>query len=159
MAKAAVEEMDPDEGAMFEDEGAGLVIDLSGVEALSFEALPKGTYNVIIEEVEYGLSKSSNKPMWNLKLAVLDQQYENRKLFTFLSFSEKALPGTKTTMSVIAPELLDTPFRPDDADVFTSLVGKKCAVRVSIEKYEERDQNRIKSWLPVGDEGGDDFIE
>lgn len=143
-------EQDEAAGAMFENNEDGLVISLSNVEAQKFEVLPVNTYNVIVEDNEFAMSKSSNKPMWNLKLAVLDDEFQNRKLFAFLSFSEKALPGTKAALQVIAPELADTDLRVNDADTVASIIGKKVRVKVGIEKNEEHgDQNRIKRWLPA----------
>jgi hypothetical protein len=135
-------------GAMFENNEDGLVVNLSEVEQQKFELLPKGKQNVIIEDAEYQLSKSSGKPMWNLKLNVTDGEYKGRKLFTFFSFSEGALPGTKAALAVVAPELLDRPFRVNDPEVVASIVGRYAKVNVGIEKSEGYDeQNRVKRWF------------
>jgi hypothetical protein len=143
-------------GASFENNDDGVLVDLSNVQAQSFDPLPKGNYNGIIEDVEYQLSKSSGKPMWNIRVSVTDEEYENRKIFTFLSFSEKALPGTKAALAVIAPELLATAFNPKDPDVIAALVTKPVKLKVDIEKNEEHgDRNRVKKWLAT--EGSDGF--
>lgn len=159
MAKASQNQADDFEsaGASFENNDEGLMVDLEGVQALSFDPLPKGTYNAIIEECEYKLSKSSGKPMWNLRLAVVDEgEFENRKIFTFLSFSEKALPGTKSAIAVIAPELASAKFNPKDPDTIALIVTKKVKVRLDIQKGENgnNDSNRIKKWMLPGDESG-----
>ena len=143
-------------GASFENNDDGVLVDLSNVQAQSFDPLPKGNYNGIIEECEYQLSKTSGKPMWNIRVSVTDEEYENRKIFTFLSFSEKALPGTKAALAVIAPEFLSTAFNPKDPDVIAALVTKHVKLKVDIEKNEEHgDRNRVKKWLAT--EGADGF--
>ena len=88
-------------GVMFENNQDGLVVDLAGVEEFVWENLPAGKYNVIVEDCNFAMSKSSGKPMWNLKLNVIDEEYQNRKLFTIFSFSEGALPGTKAAIAVL----------------------------------------------------------
>lgn len=143
-------------GAAFEDNQDGLLIDLGGVEAQTFENLPKGIYGVIIEENEYKLSESSGKPMWNVKLAVTDEEYQNRKIFTFLSFSEKALPGTKSALAVIAPELLSQPFNPKDPEIVQSIVGRAFKVKLTIRKGTDGydDSNNVQRWYPADDASG-----
>lgn len=155
MAKNEVEEAE-DVGAAFEDNEDGLVVRMGEIEGQKFEVLPKGTYNGIIADAEYQLSRSSGKPMWNLQIAVTDSEYENRRLFTFLSFSEKALPGTKTALSIIHPELSESTFKVNDPEVVAQLVGRPVKVKVDIEAYEGNDQNRIKRWLVP--EGADGFV-
>lgn len=157
MAKTKIEDDFETAGASFENADDGIMVDMTDVQAMSFDPLPKGTYGAIIEDCEYALSKSSGKPMWNIKLSVTDEAYENRKIFTILSFSEKALPGTKTALGVIAPELLSGPFNPKDSDVIASIVTKPIKVKIDIEKNEEHgDRNRVKKWLAP--EGSDGFI-
>lgn len=144
-------------GAMFENNNDGLSVDLSNVQAQSFEALPKGVYNGLIDQAEYSLSKTSGKPMWNLRVAITDEgDYQSRKLFTFLSFSEKALPGTKAAMATFAPELLTGPFNPSNPDILGGLVGRPVKLSVTVETYNDAPQNRIKKWLTP--EGNDGFI-
>lgn len=155
MAKAKNDEFET-AGASFEDADDGIMVDMEGVEAQSFDPLPKGTYNAIVEECKYEVSKSSGKPMWNVRLSVTDEEYENRKVFTYLSFSEKALPMTKVALGVIAPELLSGPFNPKDPDVIAKIVTKSVKVKLDIRKGEGEysDQNNVKKWLlPEGDDG------
>lgn len=143
---------------LFEDNDSSLVIDMDEVEEASFEVVPKGTYDCIIEDVKFQLSKSSGKPMWNVVLVVVDGEYANRKLFTFMSFSEKALPMTKRQINRIAPELLSKTFDPKKIADEGLLVGKHVRAKVKIEKYEGEDRSRVQDLLaPAG--GGDDFLE
>jgi hypothetical protein len=151
-----------DNPPMFENADDGLIINLEGVKAQTFEPLPVGTYNIIIEEVVFGFSKSSNKPMWNAKLAVTDEgEYQNRKLFTFLSWSEKAIGGSKAALQTFAPELAETQLRVNDPELLASLAGRKARVRVKMDKYQGEDVNRVGRWMIPEDAGGDAgaFIE
>ncbi len=162
MAKQMKEESAQDEfsqedvaGASFENQADGLVVNLSEVEEMKFENLPKGNYNVIIEDNQFKMSKSSGKPMWELKLNVVDGEFANRKLFEIFSFSEGALPGTKTRLAVIAPELLSGEFKVNDPEVVAGLIGRFAKVKVDIGKgtdeYPEP-RNVIKRWFaPEGE--------
>ena len=71
------ETQEEDVGAQFENAEDGLVVDLSNVEAQKFEVLPKGTYDGIIEDVEYQISKSASKPMWNMKIGTTTEDLDN----------------------------------------------------------------------------------
>lgn len=138
-------------GAQFENSEDGLVVNLSEVEELKFELLPKGIYDIVIEDVQYQKSKSSGKPMWNLKLNVVGGEFNGRKIFEIFSFSEGALPGTKTRLAVIAPELLSGDFSVNNPETVASLIGRQAKVKLDIQKAEEgsgyEDQNRVKRWL------------
>ncbi len=134
-----------------------LMINLSNVEAMSFEAIPKGTYPVVVEECEFQISKSSGKPMWNVKFSITEGEFTNRKLWTYMSFSEKALPMTKTNIGVLAPELLDGAFNPKTVADEGTLVGRTAIARVAIEKGQDGndDRNVIKG-LKASGTGNDD---
>lgn len=147
-----------DDSVMFENSGEGLSVDLSAVEEMKFEALPKAIFNGVIEDLEFQFSKSSNKPMWNMKIAVTDEgEFQNRKQFTILSFSEGALPGTKTALATFAPELLSGPFNPKDPDVIAAQIGKRVKFKIKHETYNDETQSRIGKWL-VPEGGEDGFI-
>lgn len=140
----------------FESGDDSLVIDMNSVEEGSFEVLPKGTYDCIIDEVEYKLSQSSGKPMWNIRLTVVNGEYANRKLFHIISFSEKALPMAKTQINRIAPELLSERFNPRKIAEDGSLVGKACRAKTKIEAYEGEDRTRVQTLIAPA--GGDEFV-
>jgi hypothetical protein len=137
------------QGAAFENEDAGILVDLRNVEEMSFEAIPKGIYPAVLDQCDYSLSKNSGKPMWSARFTIAEGEYANRKLFTFLSFSEKALPGTKRQIRQFAPELLSVPFDPKQVAESGALVGRPCRVKVDIEDYkpesgEVQKRNRIR---------------
>lgn len=132
---------------MFEDGDDSLVIDMESVEGQSYEAIPKGTYAAVIEECEFKMSASSGKPMWNLVLTISEGDFKGRKLFTFLSFSEAALPGTKTQIQRIAPELLSKRFDPKKIAADGTLIGKAVRVKTKLETYEGEERTKVASFL------------
>jgi hypothetical protein len=133
----------------FADSEESLLINMDEVQAQTFEALPKGTYQATIESAEYKLSASAGKPMWNIALVVTDGEYANRKIFTILSFSEGALPGTKAAIKNIDASLLSASFDPKGIAESGALVGKAVRVKTKIEPYNGEDQTRVASWLPA----------
>ena len=145
-----------DQDAMFEGgNGDSLSVDLSNIEEMSFEVLPKGTYDVIVDEAEYKISQSGGNPMIALTFKIEEGEYEGRKLFSNIVFSPKAMPFAKRDIARLGlNHLLEGPFNPEEAA--SEFIGQTCRVRVAIEKYEGEDQNRVKAILPAG--GGDDFV-
>lgn len=133
--------------ASFDDGEESLLINLEEVKAQTFEAIPKGTYDVAIESAEYKLSASSGKPMWNLQLTITEGEFAGRKIFTILSFSEKALPGTKAAIARINPELISTDFNPKAIAESGDLVGLTARVKTKIEMYNDQEQTRVAQWL------------
>jgi hypothetical protein len=156
MAKAAtkseIQEADYD-SAVFE-EGGSVIIDLSGVKERSFEAIPKGIYNAEIDALEF---KKSKKDAWMYEMVVKlvdNADYNRRTFFNYLSFSEKALPGTKATLLKIDPELFAGRF--DAAKIANEgiLLGRKIRVKMGHEEYEGETQSRVRDILPPLGDGG-----
>lgn len=140
-------------GSDFEDNEEGLVVQMGEVEAQKFEAMPAGTYNGMISDAEFQISNSSKKPMWSVTVTVTDEgDYQNRKLFTFLSFSEKALPGTKGALETFAPELTEGNLKVNDPETVQSIIGRKVRVKVGVESYQGEDRNRIRRWMTPEDD-------
>lgn len=159
MAKAKVDESFAEEneevaGASFGNDNEGLVVNLNEVEALSFDPIPKADYEVIVKENTFGMSKASDQPKWELQLVVTSGDYEGRYLFDTLSFAKGALPGTKSKLLVLAPELLsnESGFDIKNPEVVNSLVGRKYKARVSIQKGTDEypdDRNNVKKYFPL----------
>ncbi len=149
MAKSKQAEFDPEGGAdaTFEDGDTSVMVDLSGVEAATFETVPRGTYDAVIEECTFEHSQNSGQAMWAMRHSIVDGEFEGRKLFDNVSFSPKAMPFTKKTLAIIAPELLSGPFNPEDEA--PKQEGKRVKIRTTIKKYEGRDQTRIVEYLTV----------
>lgn len=146
-----------------ENEGVGFeggdddVIDMSGVAEDSFEVLPKGTYNIIVDEAEAKKSSSGN-PMFSLTLIVEDGDYEGRKLFTHVVFSPKTMGMAKRTMNRLGlTELTEGQIRVNQ-ETAEQFIGKRARAVVDIRKYEGEDSNNVKKILPAETGGSSDFL-
>ncbi len=133
--------------------------DMSQVAEDSFEVLPAGTYNVVVDEAEAKKSSSGNS-MISLQLLVEDGEYEGRKLFTHVVFSPKTMGMAKRTMNRLGlADLTNGPFKPNQeaADQF---VGKRAKVVVKVKQYEGEPANEVKKILPAGggEGGSSDFL-
>lgn len=141
---------------LFEDNEDSFIINMEEVENTSFELIPKGMYNCIIEDCEFTTSESSGQYMWKTKLMITDGDYEGKKLIWFGSFSEKALSMTKGNIARFAPELLSASFNPkkiaDDGD----LVGVSVRAKVVINKYQGENRSQIKD-LYAGEDSENAF--
>lgn len=133
--------------AIFE-EGGNLVVDLGGIAEAKFEAIPKGIYDGEIDSVEFGMSNNSGAPMLTLSIALTNnEQYQGRKLFTYWSFSQKALPFTKAAIGRIAPELLQGKFIPQNIADQGLLIGKPVRMRINVEDYQGEPRSKISQLL------------
>lgn len=138
------------QGTDFE-QGEGEAIDMSGVaESGGFEVLPKGVYPFVVSSAEYKLSQAGNR-MFSLQLEVEDGDYAGRKLFTNITFSQKALGMAKLTLKALGASYYDaTDFVPSQ-ETANELVGLRGRAQVAIEKYEGEDTNRVKNIKPALD--------
>jgi hypothetical protein len=139
----------------FEEADDALSINMDDVAEQSFENVPPGKYKAVIESVEYKTSESSGQPMWSVQMAITEGEFANRKLFTFLSFSPKALPGTKANIRKINPDLLSSDFKPKAIAESGELVGTVVCVKTKLEEYQGEKRTRVQNFLPVV--GGDGF--
>lgn len=152
----------PDEkeyaGMVFESEG-DLVVDLTNVKEMKFENVPKGTYNAKVDKTEFQMSKNTGAPMIAMTIAIDGGEFSNRKLTTYLSFSPKALPGTKANIMRIAPELATQAFKPAEVCANQTLIGRPLRIKVVMEDYNGEDRSRIGGILPAaqGASGADGF--
>ena len=110
----------------------------------------------MIAENEFGYSNSKGTPMWSLVLEVRDGEYAGRKLYYHLVMAGKGLPFTKRTLSRIAPELLETAFDPEDADVIASILGRDVRAKVRLGTYDGEKTNNVRELY--ADAGGDAFV-
>lgn len=156
MAKAKAAEVD--EGVSFGEgtEGESLVVDLNDVEDSSFEPMPKGMYECVIDSLDFVYSQNSGNPMWTWVLEVQDGEFAGRKLFFHTVFKGAGLPITKKAISRVAPELLEAPFDPQEVADSGTMIGKPLRARVDVRKYEGEMRNNVKE-LFAASEGGDSF--
>lgn len=159
MAKGKTEAKDEEfQGIDFgEGDSTGdVMVDLSNVsESGDFEAIPRGTYPAIIEDCVFEYSKSSNNPMWSLRLEVEDGEYKGRYLFHHLVFSERGLPRVRRALARLGfNELVEKPFNPEKVAEEGLLVGTRCRARVDVRPYEGVLRNNVKDLLPPEDSEG-----
>jgi len=161
-AKKADEAPDNDyeeEGAGFE-EGQGsegqeghLIVDLTDVEEVKYEAIPRANYPVVVNEVVFEYSQAKGNPMWSWQLEVEEGDYAGRRLFFHTTFNEGGLPRTKQVIARVAPELLEGPFDPEEVAMNGDLVGKRATARVDIRPYQGQKRNNVRDLLAPSDEG------
>lgn len=158
---APLEETGAGAGAEFEQGGEGVgMIDFSGVDenAGGFEVLPRGIYDVIVDNVEYGISQRSGNPMWTWTFELDGGDFAGRKLFFHTVLTPEQLGRTKKVLSRVAPEMLTVPIDPQVVADEGLLLGKRARCRVDIRKYEGEDRNNVRDVLPPNAEAGGDFL-
>ncbi len=139
-----------EEGAGFgeENEGAGVVVDLSDVKD-DYELVPRGVYPATVDSVEFKYSQNSGNPMWEVRMMITEGDYEGRKFPTYLTWAGAGLPGTKRTVQALWPQLLEGPFDAKEIAESGDLEGTPCRIRIDIRPYEGQKRNNIKSVLPA----------
>jgi len=121
------------------DEELPEIIDLSEVQAASYEVVPRGRYQGYIESVEYGLSQSSNLPMltWVLKF---EYEEKERTLRFYTTLAGDGAGRSKATLARLDPELDMSTFAPNDADEIFG--GMEVMINVTIRP--DRDDRNVK---------------
>jgi hypothetical protein len=122
-----------------------------------FEAIPEGTYSVVIEKVEVRESKSSDNDYLNWEFSISEGEFEDRRLWMITSLSEKALFKLKDVFEAL--EVLEDDMDLDwDEDVeitpqagplllYPEVSGLACQVVVKNEVYQGTERNRIDTVL------------
>lgn len=133
-------------------DGGGLVFDLTDTpEDTGFEVLPKGEYPAIVDELEFGESKSGN-PMITVKFKITEGEYENRVLFDYWVLagkgSEFGLARLKKFLVRVTPEVPLAGFNPAQFAEDAVAIGRECVLEVRVQKqtkgeYKGQMQNRI----------------
>lgn len=134
------------------------VVDLSGVEAASYEPVPRGRYAGYVESVEYGLSQTSNLPMltWTLKFDYQPDDAEEPKERTLRFYTTLAGDGagrTKATLARLDPELDLATLSPGDMD--EHFAGKDIWINVTVRPDREdrrKKRNNVADIYPIDDE-------
>lgn len=148
-------------GVEFEDGGSYTFNMKDTDEDAGFAPVPKGTYAVTIEDVQFQLSKRSSQPMWNIRYAISDGEFaeKNRKLFDIISLQESQHGRVKRFVNRVAPELADLEvFDPKKIAEEGILVGKELRVKVDIEEDDTYGaRNRVRDHLAAGATGGGNF--
>lgn len=115
------------------------IIDLSDVEAATYEVIPRGIYPGYIDSVEYGLSQSKGLPMltWVTKF---DYEDKERTLRYYTTLTGEGAGRTKATLARLDPDLDLSSLEPDAMD--EHFQGMEVKIRVTIRP--DRDDRKIK---------------
>lgn len=131
----------------------------------SFEPLPEGPYDVLIEKVEVRESKSSEHNYLNWELVVQDGEFEDRRLWMITSLSPKALFRLKDVLVALSIIEEDDELEIEwDEDIeITSqagplvttpdLAGTTAVAIVKNEVYENKERNRVDDLRGVSGNG------
>ncbi len=146
----------------------GLKVNFAEVESGSFDPVPEGRYDVIIDRVEVRESKSSDHNYLNWELKIADGEYEDRLLWMITSLSPRALFRLKDVFMALGvidgeEEDFDLDWE-DDVDVtpkegplLTSpdVEGMAAVAVVTNEVYDNKERNRVDDLLGA-DAGADE---
>jgi hypothetical protein len=118
-----------------------------------FEALPKGPYNVVVQEAEKQVA-STGKDMIKLRVQVTDGPYANRVLFNYIVFSQGNPKAMRMTLERLAAfgvtrETIAA-HKPSVSQIADMLVGRRAVARVDIQQSGDyAGRNEIKGFKPL----------
>ena len=132
-------------------------LDLSNT---SFEAIPAGTYEATVENVELKQAQHSEFPYLNWSFTITDEEFLGRKVWMTTSLNPKAvwkLQQCFEALGIIDREASaeggDQEFEIDVDDeskilINPEVIGESCMISISIDKYQGRDVNRVDGIVP-----------
>lgn len=132
-----------------------LVLDLSSVDekAGGFEAMPKGDYEAIVDECDFGES-SKGSPMITWKFKVTEEPYEKRTLFYYTVLDQTfGIAALKKTLIALGVDVDMASFNPQEFADSGEAIGLPIKIKVGIQKYEGEKRNNVKS-VSASSEGG-----
>lgn len=132
------------------------VIDLSEVQAATYEVVPRGIYEGYVESVEYGLSQSKNLPMltWVLKFDYNDKE---RTLRYYTTLSGDGAGRTKATLARLAPDLDLSQLVPADLDEYFAEMEVKIRVTIRPDRDDRTiKRNNVSDIMPLEEGFADD---
>ena len=136
----------------------GMVFNLNEVDeqANSFEVLPKGTYNAIVEEFEFTTSQSSGSPMIKCVYSIIDGEYADRKIFDYYVLTGEgakyALPRLKQLITRVVPEEDSANFNPAKFAESGVIINRPCRITLGIQtqkkgEYKGEKRNNVREIL------------
>lgn len=135
-----------------------MVFNLNEVEEQpsSFEVLPKGTYNAVVEEFEFTTSQSSGSPMIKCVYSIIDGEYADRKIFDYYVLTGEgakyALPRLKQLITRVVPEEDSTSFNPVKFAESGVIINRQCRITLGIQtqkkgEYKGEKRNNVREIL------------
>ena len=126
-------------------------ISFQGVEAKTFEPLPKGRYLVKVSAVDYTAeSKRSGEPALSWEFTLNGGEFNGRKGFLNTSLQTQSLWNTLrilTSIGYTEDEVKSREWDFEDPEVIEDLIGRDCVIVVRHEKFEGEDRQRISRVL------------
>lgn len=145
-------------------DAGGMTFDLSGVgESVGFEVLPKGTYEAVVEDMEFTTSQSSGNPMLHATYSIVGGEYENRKIHDYYLLAGKgaeySLPRLKQLLTRVCPEVSLDAFNPQQFAESGVAINRSCQLklRVTTQKqgeYKGEKRNNVQEILSAADVAG-----
>lgn len=139
----------------------GMVFDLGGVEEnTSFEVIPRGTYNAVIEEMEFTESQSSGAPMLKAVYSITDGEFAERKVFDYYVLTGEgakySLPKLKQLVSRVCPEVDLGSFNPAKFAEDGVAINRQCQIKLAVStqkkgEYKGEKRNNIREIMSAAD--------
>lgn len=128
----------------------GIKLNFDGVET-GYKAVPEGTYEVRVKEVEAGTSQA-NAPKLDFKFEIISGKNKGSLLFYTCSLQPQALFKLKVVLEALGYEIPEGNFNLD----IDELIDLECSVEVAHETYEGKKRARIVEFITSDDSDDDD---
>ncbi len=131
-----------------------MVLDLGGVneDAPAFELLPAGLYNAIIENTEFGHSKSNGNPQIGWTFSITDRSFLNRKMFYYTVLNkDSGLARLKRLLIRVMPDVDIKKFHPGRFCEEGIALGRECRIKVRISTRKNMSTGRSEPSNSVTD--------
>ena len=142
----------------------GMVFNLNDVsDNVAFEVLPKGTYDAVVEELEYTQSQSSGAPMIHATFSIVGGEYEGRKIHDYYTLTGKgaefSLPRLKQLLLRVCPEVDIGTFNPQEFADSGVAINRMCQLKLNVQtqkkgEYKGEKRNSVREILPAADSAG-----
>lgn len=143
----------------------GLVFNLNDVseDSPSFEVLPKGTYDAVVEELEFTQSQSSGSPMLHAVYSIVGGEFEGRKIHDYYLLNGKgaefSLPRLKQLLLRVCPEVNVGTFNPQEFADSGVAINRMCQLKLQVQTQKKGDykgekRNNVREILPAADQAG-----
>lgn len=139
----------------------GMVFNLSDVnDSVAFEVLPKGTYDAVVEELEYTLSQASNAPMLHAVYSIVGGEFEGRKIHDYYTLTGKgaefSLPRLKQLLTRVCPEIPLDSFNPQQFAESGAVINRLCQLKLVVQTQKKGDykgekRNAVREILTAAD--------
>ncbi len=141
-----------EDDALEMSEGTSTMVDFTNVEDNKFEILPKGPQNCTIIANEFKYSAKGNA-MWAMQLEVNEGDYEGRRLFFHITFSEKAMGFAKESLQNLGRgDLLEGgQFDCADPEVVASFENLAVTANVTVGTYNGDATNNVRKVILQAD--------